>query len=472
MSFLERPRCRVVAIAAMVAASSATPFARGQVGTADVVERVVIKPGTVFRIGDRVVEPEWTPRIYEVTRADGEWRWLTSPMVKGWAKASDVVPLDRAIAETVEALVRRADALASRKQYTRAISDYDEALRLDRGHLGAFLGRGVARQAIGDLWLAIADYDRAIEGGLKTARTYEIRGYARELERHFDDAIADYSEAIRLDPGSSLAWSGRGDCWKSKGAFDKALADSSEAIYHNPRSPWGYALQASIFSTSGVPRFQDAPRAVELARKACDLGGTTNAYLCEVRANAHAAAGEADLAQEWRTRAVRAKSNDPAGQIRHARVRHEPDRGTPSTAGPPVSEDGPVGYLSSIPRDYLGTMPRSAVLPPQLQGRARARARDDPLMLMPPDDAARSAYIQKFYSDHPELMSRPSRPSGASSWQPSESPRTTRQVGQQQFSIQSKIRETEAEIRAMERAAQEHDRVLWEIQQRFQRQMK
>jgi hypothetical protein len=63
-----------------------------------------------------------------------------------------------------------------------------------------------------------------------------------------------------------------------------------------------------------------------LATKASELGGTTNAYLSEIRAAAHAAAGEPDRAREWQAKAREAASRAPVGDPVAQRARRLPDQ--------------------------------------------------------------------------------------------------------------------------------------------------
>jgi tetratricopeptide (TPR) repeat protein len=376
-------RVRTVPMIAVLAAAFAPGFVRGQATTPAIGTKVVIKPGAVLKVGDRVVVAVKGPSIYVVDRAKGDWLWLTSGATGGWARAADVVPLDRAVLETVVALINRGNAATVRGDFERAIADYDEALRLDPGDGVAQMNRGIARQSQGNFDGAIADYDGAIERGLRTAQAYNNRGHARERKEQYGEAIADYDEAIRLESNYLLAWLNRGRARQAEGEFDKALADYEAAIRLDPRSPWGYAFQASIYSSSAEPKYRDGPRAVVLARRACDLGGPGDAYLCGVRAAAHEAAGEPDRATEWRAKAREAASKAADGESFAGRARLKPDRvqqspdaptsvGEPrsgsTTAVTPRGRDANIGYLSSIPTDYRGSEQAPLLQGPGLAG--------------------------------------------------------------------------------------------------------
>ncbi len=58
---------------------------------------VVTKNSTPLRVGDQVVDDGGTFRVYKVERVNGDWLWLVSGSVAGWARPGDVIPYDEAI---------------------------------------------------------------------------------------------------------------------------------------------------------------------------------------------------------------------------------------------------------------------------------------------------------------------------------------------------------------------------------------
>src|SRR4051794_22265134 len=331
---------------AVLVASLIVASVRGDLVSPPIGSRVVLPRGVVLKVGNRTVDEGTAHHLYTVGRVEGDWLWLTSGSIGGWARRSDVMTLERAIEAataairsdpnaawahlnrgllwhargdldraigdysralqidpgSVAALVNRGNAWEARLDHDRAIADYDAAIRLAPDHSLALLNRGIARQAKGDHAGAIEDYNRAIQLGQKTPQAYNNRGHAWETLKDYDKAIADYDEAIRLNPKSMLSWLNRGNAWRAKGAYNKALADYEEATRLAPSSPWGYALRAWLLATCPDPKYRDGAKAVELATKAHELGGTRATSLGQVRAAAYAAAGDFDRAVEWQTK--------------------------------------------------------------------------------------------------------------------------------------------------------------------------
>ena len=97
----------------------------------------------------------------------------------------------------------------------------------DRGRTGTnvYNNRGYVYFAKKDYARAIADYDRAIKVDPKDALIYHNRGLAYSDTRDFDRAIADFSEAIKLDPNYAVALNKRGIAYYAKRDYDRAIAD-------------------------------------------------------------------------------------------------------------------------------------------------------------------------------------------------------------------------------------------------------
>jgi Tetratricopeptide repeat len=63
------------------------------------------------------------------------------------------------------------------------------------------------------------------EGDTMRAVAYVARGLAWQAKGDLDHALADYTDAIRLNPRDALAYNNRGLLWREKGDADRAIAD-------------------------------------------------------------------------------------------------------------------------------------------------------------------------------------------------------------------------------------------------------
>ena len=90
-----------------------------------------------------------------------------------------------------------------------AITACSRLLALNPKDAVAYITRGIAYNAKGDLDHAIADYNKAIQLDPKDADTYNNRGEAYEAKNDPPHALADFDQALKLDPSLAGARQGR-----------------------------------------------------------------------------------------------------------------------------------------------------------------------------------------------------------------------------------------------------------------------
>jgi len=117
----------------------------------------------------------------------------------------------------------------------QAITDCNDAIRLNPKLANAYLNRGKAYSDKLDFDRAIADYDQAIGLNPKSTIAYNNRcdGYLDKGDA--DRALIDCNQAIRLDPKFALAYYNRGDAYRNKGDVGSAIADYNQALQLNPK---------------------------------------------------------------------------------------------------------------------------------------------------------------------------------------------------------------------------------------------
>ena len=111
----------------------------------------------------------------------------------------------------------------------RAISDYDQAIRINPQYAEAFVSRGITYSRLNDNGRAIADYSAAIRIDAKYADAFTMRGSAYFGMGNDLRAIADFDEAIRIDPEHFLAHYLRGSAKRSLGKIAEGDADIARA---------------------------------------------------------------------------------------------------------------------------------------------------------------------------------------------------------------------------------------------------
>jgi len=98
----------------------------------------------------------------------------------------------------------------------------------------AYSNRGIAYADKKDYDRAIADFNEAIKINPNLAIAYNNRGSAVQSKGDYDRAIADYSEAIRINPNYAVAYSNRGNLYQAQGRRKEAIADFRRALAIDP----------------------------------------------------------------------------------------------------------------------------------------------------------------------------------------------------------------------------------------------
>lgn len=261
--------------------------------------------------------------------------------------------LDGAIKDQSEALRRdptdetyynRGRLWGMKKQYDKAIADFDEAIRICEkiGQLKVPVGTRVLLAALGakkqdvdasladlkktaidpkcsryhamrgaTVWdakkdrdKALADLDAAIRLDPQSAGAYYLRGTVLNDNHEPDRAIVDCTEAIRLDPGLLEAYLERGKAWHDKKDYARALADYRVIGEREPNNAAYLERMAWLLATADDARVRDGKRAVTLATEAWALD-KSDAYVMDTLAAAYAEAGNFQQASYWQEQALK-----------------------------------------------------------------------------------------------------------------------------------------------------------------------
>jgi lipoprotein NlpI len=153
--------------------------------------------------------------------------------------------------ERAAAYSNRCLAYSDKGDPDRAITDCNDAIRLDPKLADAYLNRGKAYSDEGDFDRAIVDYNQAIELNPKSSVGYNNLCDAYLDKGDNDQAITDCNQAIRLDPKFAIAYRNRGNAYRYKGDVGSAMADYDQAIQLIPRFSQAYLARGLLSLASG-----------------------------------------------------------------------------------------------------------------------------------------------------------------------------------------------------------------------------
>jgi|SRR5215510_6104378 len=186
---------------------------------------------------------------------------------------------------TAAAYANRCFARYRKGDFTEAVADCDQAIRINPRLAMGYLNRGAARRAVGDAAAALVDLNKAIEinpnltdaldcrgdlrkhlgdvdGALSDLNraivlapgnkwAYFHRGHARIAKRDLDGAVADFNQAIKLQQDFAVAYHGRGIARVLKNQLEQAIGDFSHALELNPKLALAYENRGFAFLIQG-----------------------------------------------------------------------------------------------------------------------------------------------------------------------------------------------------------------------------
>ena len=144
------------------------------------------------------------------------------------------------------AFANRGYAYRDKREYDRAIEDYDQAIRLDPNAATAFTGRCIARAIVNRLQEAVADCNESLRLRPGNGDALRNRGVVYLRLGELDSALADNDAALQANPKDTAALYGRGIAKRLKGDTAGADADIAAAKQISPDI-------AEDFERYGVP---------------------------------------------------------------------------------------------------------------------------------------------------------------------------------------------------------------------------
>ena len=182
--------------------------------------------------------------------------------------------LDKVISlnpNSVNAYVIRADIAIKREEdFNRALSDMNEAIKLQPHYAGFFVNRAFLRYKLDDYFGAMADYDYAISLDPMSQIAYFNRGLLRAEVSDRDRAIADFTKVLSFDPDDYRALFNRAILYEQNRDYRKAIADIDKVVEAFPDFDGAYFTRFRIYDEMGDKRNaeKDYNKALALSKAA------------------------------------------------------------------------------------------------------------------------------------------------------------------------------------------------------------
>lgn len=198
----------------------------------------------------------------------------------------------------------------TKQDYTEAIYNYSLAIDFYNGHISRYPKHQVTTTGVeGKVWAGKAAYDAA-------AKVFIGRTEAYLAQDKVTEAFEDAKKAVRLDEESADALLMRARAYVRLTKYLEAKKDLNRAISLKEDQADLYNLRGWISATCPQSLDRDGLKAVEDAKRACELTNYKNADYLETLAAAYAETEVFDKALQWQNEAIIIGGEDKATERR------------------------------------------------------------------------------------------------------------------------------------------------------------
>lgn len=164
---------------------------------------------------------------------------------------TDVIKQYGEVSQVHGAFSSRANYYSEKKEYDRALRDFNKSIELNSNYADAFMNRGNVYRNLNKHREAITDYNKAMAIKNNYDLIYVNRGNAYFNLGIDDSALLDYNKAIEVEPNNDKAFGNRAAIFTRQKQYDKALQDFDKALQINPDYPDAYLNMGVLNSMQG-----------------------------------------------------------------------------------------------------------------------------------------------------------------------------------------------------------------------------
>ncbi|MBW4673734.1 MAG: tetratricopeptide repeat protein [Desmonostoc geniculatum HA4340-LM1] len=190
-----------------------------------------------------------------------DWRSYIYSESNQYSKAlEDLTQAIKLVPEEVEYLIVRGMTHCQMQRYEEALLDFNRVIELNPNHQWAICNRGIAYRLMKRLQEALQDFNRAIELDPNDQWALAHRGVISRFMQHYPESLQDLNRAIELDPNCVWAIASRADTYRCMQRYNEALQDFNRVIELDANFQWKPATGFRGFTYQRMQRYHEAPQ--------------------------------------------------------------------------------------------------------------------------------------------------------------------------------------------------------------------
>ncbi len=148
------------------------------------------------------------------------------------------------------------------------------------------------------------EFTKAMEYKPDFFLAYHGRCGARIETGRLDEAMEDAEKMIEMNPRNEISYLSRAYVFRKKGNMEETKANLERCVEINDKQSGCLNDLAWLLATSSQDSMRDGVRAVEMAKRACEITKWQNAAVVDTLAAAYAEIGDFQKAVEYQSKAV------------------------------------------------------------------------------------------------------------------------------------------------------------------------
>lgn len=147
---------------------------------------------------------------------------------------------------------------------------FQDTSQLHQTRVQYFTKRAEGFQEEGDYTQAIIEYTNALKIAPGDGYILRERGNANRLSGNYEEALTDLASAISTNENDVWSFIYRGQCYRALGDHLEAWGELAKALRIEPENAWALTQLGWVHQESALT-IQDCTRAIDSFSKACDL---------------------------------------------------------------------------------------------------------------------------------------------------------------------------------------------------------